>query len=168
MALIVSYIAKWFIHIKEKSFFILELPTYRAPRWKNVIPTMISKAKIFVVDAGKIIMIISLVLWALSSFGPGNTMQEITAKYEQLKWHSPVPTVLPSLDKAIIPKNWKVLLPALSENPLSLLLLHWAMTGKSGSPLLLLLPPAKFLWVPWPLYIVWGIPMMMVYYSRKK
>jgi len=85
MALIVSYIAKWFIHIKEKSFFILELPTYRAPRWKNVIPTMISKAKIFVVDAGKIIMIISLVLWALSSFGPGNTMQEITAKYEQLK-----------------------------------------------------------------------------------
>jgi len=85
MALIVSYIAKWFIHIKEKSFFILELPTYRAPRWKNVLPTMISKARIFVVDAGKIIMIISLVLWALSSFGPGNTMQEITAKYEQLQ-----------------------------------------------------------------------------------
>jgi ferrous iron transport protein B len=85
MALIVSYIAKWFIHIKEKSFFILELPTYRAPRWKNVLPTMISKAKIFVMDAGKIIMIISLVLWALSSFGPGNTMQEIEAKYEQLK-----------------------------------------------------------------------------------
>jgi ferrous iron transport protein B len=85
MALIVSYIAKWFIHIKEKSFFILELPTYRAPRWKNVLPTMISKARIFVMDAGKIIMIISLVLWALSSFGPGNTMQEIGAKYEQLK-----------------------------------------------------------------------------------
>ncbi len=85
MALIVSYIAKWFIHIKEKSFFILELPTYRAPRWKNVLPTMLSKARIFVLDAGKIIMIISLVLWALSSFGPGNTMQEIEAKYEQLK-----------------------------------------------------------------------------------
>lgn len=88
MALIVSYIAKWFIHIKEKSFFILELPTYRAPRWKNVLPTMISKARIFVMDAGKIIMIISLVLWALSSFGPGNTMQEIEAKYEQLKAQS--------------------------------------------------------------------------------
>ena len=82
LALIVSYIAKWFIHIKEKSFFILELPTYRAPRWKNLVPAMISKAKIFVLDAGKIIMIISLVLWALSSFGPGNTMQELTAKYE--------------------------------------------------------------------------------------
>lgn len=85
MALIVSYVAKWFIKINEKSFFILELPSYRSPRWNNVFPTMINKARIFVFDAGKVIMIISLVLWALSSFGPGNTMQEITAKYEKLK-----------------------------------------------------------------------------------
>lgn len=85
MALIVSYVAKWFIKIKEKSFFILELPTYRSPRWKNIFPTMVSKAKIFVLDAGKVIMIISLVLWGLSSFGPGNTMQKVTQKYEYLK-----------------------------------------------------------------------------------
>ena len=85
MALIVSYVAKWFIRINEKSFFILELPTYRSPRWNNVLPTMISKAKIFVLDAGKVIMIISLILWALCSFGPGNKMQQITASYEQKK-----------------------------------------------------------------------------------
>jgi ferrous iron transport protein B len=85
MALIVSYVAKWFIRIKEKSFFILELPTYRSPRWGNVLPTMISKARIFVFDAGKIIMVISLILWALSSFGPGNDMQKITRRFEQLK-----------------------------------------------------------------------------------
>lgn len=85
MALIVSYVAKWFIKIKEKSFFILELPTYRTPRWKNVIPTMINKARIFVTNAGKIIMIISLVLWALCSFGPGNRMQTVSQQYEQLK-----------------------------------------------------------------------------------
>ncbi len=85
MALIVSYVAKWFIRIKEKSFFILELPTYRSPRWNNILPTMLNKAKIFVFDAGKIIMIISLVLWALSSFGPGNTMHNISERYEQLK-----------------------------------------------------------------------------------
>ena len=83
MALMVSYVAKWFINIKEKSFFILELPTYRSPRWSNMIATMINKAKIFVFDAGKIIMIISLILWGLSSFGPGNTMQKITTQYEQ-------------------------------------------------------------------------------------
>lgn len=85
MALIVSYVAKWFIHIQEKSFFILELPSYRSPRWNNVIPTMVNKAKIFVFDAGKIIMIISLVLWGLCSFGPGNSIQKVKDKYEVLK-----------------------------------------------------------------------------------
>jgi ferrous iron transport protein B len=85
MALIVSYIAKWFIHSKEKSFFILELPTYRSPRWKNVFPTMINKARIFVMNAGKVIMVISLILWALCSFGPGNNMQKVTQRYTELK-----------------------------------------------------------------------------------
>ena len=85
MALIVSYVAKWFIKIKEKSFFILELPTYRSPRWSNVLPTMVNKARIFVFDAGKVIMIISLILWALCSFGPGNSMQQVSHRYEQLK-----------------------------------------------------------------------------------
>jgi len=83
MALIVSYTAKWFIKIKEKSFFILELPTYRPPRWKNVVQTMVNKAKIFVTDAGRIIMIISLILWALSSFGPPKRMNEISEHYQQ-------------------------------------------------------------------------------------
>jgi ferrous iron transport protein B len=83
MAMLVSYIAKWFIHIKEKSFFILELPTYRPPRAKTVVQTMISKARIFVMDAGKIIMVISLILWALSSFGPSGRMAGLEAKYSQ-------------------------------------------------------------------------------------
>jgi ferrous iron transport protein B len=81
MAMIVSYVAKWFIHLNEKSFFILELPIYRAPRWNNVVVTMINKAKTFVMDAGKVIMIISLILWALSSFGPGDRRAAITARY---------------------------------------------------------------------------------------
>lgn len=85
MALLVAYVAKHFIKLKEKSYFILELPTYRSPRWKNVIHTMINKAKVFVFDAGKVIMIISLILWALSSYGPGNRIQKITAQYDQLK-----------------------------------------------------------------------------------
>jgi len=85
MALVVAFIARWFITIKERSFFILELPTYRSPRWGNVAQTMINKAKIFVFDAGKVIMIISLILWAMSSFGPGNRMKEVTRHYEQLR-----------------------------------------------------------------------------------
>jgi ferrous iron transport protein B len=85
MALLVSYIAKLFIKNTEKSYFILELPTYRSPRWKNVMQTMIEKARIFVFEAGKVIMVISLILWGLSSFGPGNRIKNLTAKYENLK-----------------------------------------------------------------------------------
>ncbi|MEO8712706.1 MAG: ferrous iron transport protein B, partial [Parafilimonas sp.] len=75
MALIVSYIFKFIIKIKEKSYFILELPVYRAPRWKNVGITMIEKAKIFVSEAGRVILFISLLLWFLSNYGPPNRMR---------------------------------------------------------------------------------------------
>jgi ferrous iron transport protein B len=87
MALVVSYVAKWFIHLKEKSFFILELPIYRAPRWHNVLVTMINKAKIFVVDAGKVIMVISLILWALSSFGPPRRQTVAESFDKQIRLH---------------------------------------------------------------------------------
>ncbi len=89
MALLMSYLFKWFIRLKEKSFFILELPVYRAPRWKNVVVTMVEKARIFVFDAGKVIMVISLILWALSSYGPKGKMAAVTAQYEQLKQQQP-------------------------------------------------------------------------------
>ena len=81
VALLVSYIMKWFIKLEEKSFFILELPIYRSPRWKNVFITMFQKAKIFIFDAGKVIMIISLLLWALSSYGPSEKRDDIAQQY---------------------------------------------------------------------------------------
>ncbi len=89
MALMMSYIFKFFIKIKEKSFFILELPVYRAPRWHNVLVTMIEKAKIFVFDAGKVIMVISLLLWFLSSYGPGDKIKEAEHKYALAIKYSP-------------------------------------------------------------------------------
>ena len=73
MALLAAYVMKWFIKSKEKSFFILELPSYRGPRWKNIFSTMVERAKIFVTQAGKVIMVISLLLWVLSTFGPPKT-----------------------------------------------------------------------------------------------
>ena len=84
MALIVAWVMKWFIKSTERSFFILELPTYRAPRWKNALTTMIEKAKIFVLEAGKVIMVISLLLWGLSTYGPGKKMSAVTENYESL------------------------------------------------------------------------------------
>ena len=97
LALIVAWIMKWFIKSTERSFFILELPTYRSPRWKNMVTTMIEKAKIFVLDAGKIIMIISLLLWVLSTFGPANKMAAVTQKYDALTLANP--TQAEQLDK---------------------------------------------------------------------
>ncbi len=94
MALIVSYVMKWLIKIQEKSFFILELPIYRAPRWANVGITMIEKAKIFITDAGKIIMIISVLLWFLSSHGPGKRIADVESKYALLIQQHPTDSKL--------------------------------------------------------------------------
>jgi len=90
IALLVSYVMNLFIKIKEKSFFILELPVYRQPRWKNILYTMVEKAKVFVFDAGKVIMIISLVLWAFSSFGPIEKRNLIEENYAILMKNDPV------------------------------------------------------------------------------
>ncbi|MEO7959989.1 MAG: ferrous iron transport protein B [Ginsengibacter sp.] len=92
MALLSAYVMKWFIRSKEKSFFILELPVYRSPRWKNMVYTMIEKARVFVYDAGKVIMVISLLLWVLSSFGPSKKMDAATSKYDRQIQQSPSQT----------------------------------------------------------------------------
>jgi ferrous iron transport protein B len=70
MALLMAKVLNFFISQKEKSIFLMELPVYRMPQWKNIAMTMFQKAKVFVFDAGKIIFIISIFLWALSSYGP--------------------------------------------------------------------------------------------------
>jgi ferrous iron transport protein B len=89
MALLVAWVLNFLVKSKDRTFFLMELPVYRAPRWKNVGITMIEKAKIFVMDAGKVIMIISLLLWVLASFGPPERMAKIDAQYLNLKKQSP-------------------------------------------------------------------------------
>jgi len=92
MALIVAWVLKWFIKSTERSFFILELPVYRGPRWSNALSTMIEKAKIFVFDAGKVIMVISLLLWGLSTYGPAKKMHAVTTRYDELVAANPSQT----------------------------------------------------------------------------
>ncbi|QJB34412.1 ferrous iron transport protein B [Chitinophaga oryzae] len=84
MAILIAAVMKLFVKIQEKSYFIMELPVYRAPRWKNVGTTMVEKAKIFITDAGKVIVVISVVLWFLASYGPSGRMEPLHAKYEKL------------------------------------------------------------------------------------
>lgn len=75
-ALLVAWVIKQFFKKKELSVFLLEMPAYKSPRWGNVGVEVFEKVKIFVFDAGKIILAISIILWVLASFGPGNDMEQ--------------------------------------------------------------------------------------------
>lgn len=75
-ALASAWIMKMLIHVKERSYLIMELPTYRIPRWSNVGLTILEKTKTFVVEAGKIILAISVILWVLASYGPGDNLEK--------------------------------------------------------------------------------------------
>jgi ferrous iron transport protein B len=82
-AIIVALILKQLIGAREKGFLLLELPSYRSPRWSNIGINILEKVKVFVLDAGKIILAISIVLWALASFGPGGQMAKSERKLTQ-------------------------------------------------------------------------------------
>lgn len=77
-ALLVSVIFKMLIKSKRPSFLIMELPTYKSPRWQNIGLTLYEKTKIFVLDAGRVILAISIVLWVLASYGPPGRMDRAT------------------------------------------------------------------------------------------
>jgi ferrous iron transport protein B len=99
-ALIVSKVLSFIIKVKDRSYFLMELPVYRAPRWKNVGITMIEKARIFVTDAGKVIMVISVLLWILSSYGPPKKMEAINARYAAAQAANPAQKEQLENDKA--------------------------------------------------------------------
>jgi ferrous iron transport protein B len=73
-ALLVAVVMNWLIKSKEKSFLLLELPSYKLPRLKYVFISVWEKVRIFVFDAGKVILAISIVLWALASYGPSERL----------------------------------------------------------------------------------------------
>jgi ferrous iron transport protein B len=78
-AIIAAYVLDKFLDLKSKSFFVIEMPNYKLPMFKNVGITVVEKTKAFVFGAGKIILAISIILWVLASYGPGdfNNAEEI-------------------------------------------------------------------------------------------
>jgi ferrous iron transport protein B len=80
-ALLAALVFKWFLKSREKSTFIMEMPIYRLPDWSNIGYSVYSKVKVFLFEAGKIIIAISIILWALSSYGPGDSFEKIEEKY---------------------------------------------------------------------------------------
>lgn len=87
-ALVAAFLLSFILKSKERSYYIMEMPVYRMPRWSNIGITIVEKVKIFLFDAGKIIIAISIVLWVLSSFGPGDRFKKIEQKYQKTEYTS--------------------------------------------------------------------------------
>ncbi|MFT7120936.1 MAG: ferrous iron transport protein B, partial [Neolewinella sp.] len=75
---------KFVLKTPERSFLMLEMPEYRTPVWRNVGVTVWQKVKTFIVEAGQIILLISIVLWGLSSYGPSSAMEAAEASAAQI------------------------------------------------------------------------------------
>jgi len=71
MAVFSAYILDRVMKTNRKTFFVVEMPNYKLPLLKNVFITVFEKTKTFVFEAGKIILAISIILWVLASYGPG-------------------------------------------------------------------------------------------------
>ncbi|HRW97991.1 MAG TPA: nucleoside recognition domain-containing protein, partial [Cyclobacteriaceae bacterium] len=82
-AILSAIVMKWIVKANERSFLIMELPTYRMPKWSNVGYTIVEKTKTFVFEAGKVILAISIVLWWLASYGPSDSMNGVDAQVSQ-------------------------------------------------------------------------------------
>ncbi|QLE00918.1 ferrous iron transport protein B [Galbibacter sp. BG1] len=86
MAVFSAWLLNKILKIKSRTFFVVEMPSYKMPLPKNVAITVIEKTKSFVFGAGKIILAISIVLWFLASNGPSekfdNAEEIITSQAE--------------------------------------------------------------------------------------
>ena len=82
-AITVAFVMKFLLKARERGYFIMELPVYRMPRWKNVGQDMYNRAKAFVLQAGKVIVAVSVILWVLASYGPGDRFDQIEQKYKK-------------------------------------------------------------------------------------
>jgi len=88
MAIFSAYILNKILKIKGKTYFVVEMPNYKLPLFKNVGINVIEKTKAFIYGAGKIILAISIVLWFLASYGPGakfNNAEKIVIENNQNK-----------------------------------------------------------------------------------
>ena len=97
----------------------MELPVYRMPRWNNVAYSMYERSKAFVLQAGKVIIAISVILWVFASYGPGDRFKQVEQKYTQPQYAQKLkPDELkrpstPKSSKTPMPGCWAMLLSLL-------------------------------------------------------
>ena len=91
VAILSAYILNKILKIKSKSYFVVEMPSYKVPLLKNVGINVLEKTKSFVFGAGKIILAISIILWFLGSHGPGNDFKNAQKIVENEVYTSSTP-----------------------------------------------------------------------------
>lgn len=91
MSIFSAWVLNKILRIKGKSYFVIEMPDYKMPMVKNVAITVVEKTRAFVFGAGKIILAISIILWVLASFGPGekfnNAEENVKVEFGQTLSH---------------------------------------------------------------------------------
>ena len=109
MALISSLILKNIIKSKMKSFLVMDLPTYKIPLFGYDFKLVLGKVWEFISGAGKVIFTVSIILWALSYFGPPQHKNEILATDSSLD-HSYLGRIGRTMEPAIAPLgyDWKM------------------------------------------------------------
>ena len=82
-ALVAAWILRATLFRGEASTYVMELPAYRLPAPSQVLAAVVSRGKVFVTQAGTIILAFSIVLWALAYFPRSETIrQEADARIE--------------------------------------------------------------------------------------
>lgn len=81
-ALLAAAVLKKLLRYDTSGIYIAEMPIYRMPRWKNVALMIYQKCSSFVLEAGKVIMVISVLLWFFASHAPGDRFVQIDAQYD--------------------------------------------------------------------------------------
>lgn len=75
-AILSAYILNKVLKLESKTYFVVEMPSYKMPLFKNVGINVVEKTKAFIAGAGKIILAISVILWFLASYGPGKEFND--------------------------------------------------------------------------------------------
>jgi ferrous iron transport protein B len=86
MALVSSFVLKKIIKNVGKTFLVMDLPTYKKPLFGYDFKIVLHKVWEFITGAGKIIFLVSIIIWVLSYFGPSpknDTLMATNVKLEQ-------------------------------------------------------------------------------------
>ncbi|AZQ61046.1 ferrous iron transport protein B [Flammeovirga pectinis] len=81
--LLAGMVFKMILKADAPTFLAMELPSYKMPHWKNVALTVGEKVNTFITEAGKVIIIVSIALWALATYGPGDNIEKAATIAQQ-------------------------------------------------------------------------------------